>query len=221
MYLLVVEDERKVAGFLKQGLEEEGYEVDCAYDGEEALECLRARPYDLVILDLMLPRVDGLEVLRRFREEMAGGTPVLVLTAKDSVEDVVKGLDSGADDYLTKPFAFEELLARVRALLRRREKERELRVEDLVLDLTARKAKRGDKEVELTAKEFALLEYLMRRSGEVLSREEIAEHVWGQDFDPLTNIVDVYINHLRKKIDQGAPKKLIHTVRGVGYSLHG
>lgn len=218
---MVVEDERKVAGFLKQGLEEEGYEVDCAYDGEEALERLRARPYDLVILDLMLPRVDGLEVLRRFRGEMAGGTPVLVLTAKDSVEDVVKGLDSGADDYLTKPFAFEELLARVRALLRRREKERELRVEDLVLDLTARKAKRGDKEVELTAKEFALLEYLMRRSGEVLSREEIAEHVWGQDFDPLTNIVDVYINHLRKKIDQGAPKKLIHTVRGVGYSLHG
>jgi len=214
---LVVEDEKKVAGFLRRGLEEEGYSVDCAYDGEEALRKLRDRSYDLVILDIMLPKVDGMQVLKEMRETGIR-TPVLMLTAKDAVEDVVKGLDSGADDYLTKPFAFEELLARIRALLRRKEGETELRVGDLVLDVKGRKAKRGDREVELTTKEFALLEYLMRHPGRVLSREEIAEAVWGERHGD-TNIVDVYINHLRKKIDQGFPTRLIHTVRGVGYSL--
>lgn len=214
----MVEDEKKVAGFLKEGLEEEGYGVDCAYDGEEALHKLREESYDLVILDLMLPGVDGLEVLRQLRQ--GGSTmPVLILTARDAVEDVVRGLDSGADDYLTKPFAFEELLARVRALLRRRE-ERAIRVGDLVLDLKERRAKRGEREVELTAKEFALLEYLMRHAGQTLSREEIAEVVWGEPHED-TNIVDVYINRLRKKLDQGFSCRLIHTVRGVGYSLRG
>ncbi len=219
MRILLVEDERKLSRIIKQGLEEEGYGVEEASDGEEALFLLKDRTYDLVILDLMLPKVDGLEVLKEFRREKGGSTPVLVLTARDTVEDVVRGLDAGADDYLTKPFAFEELLARIRALLRRRKEELELRVEDLVLDLRTRKAWRGEKEVELTAKEFAVLEYLMRRSGEIVTREEIGSYVWGKDYDPSTNIVDVYINHLRKKIDQGFPRKLIHTIRGMGYSL--
>lgn len=219
MRVLLVEDERKLARILRLGLEEDGYEVEEASDGEEALFLLRNRSYDLVILDLMLPKVDGLDVLREFRREKGGSIPVLILTARDTVEDVVKGLDAGADDYLTKPFAFEELLARVRALLRRREQDLELRVDDLVLDLRNRRARRGDRPIDLTAKEFAVLEYLMRRSGEIVTREEIGSHVWGDDYDSSSNIVDVYINHLRKKIDQGFPNKLIHTVRGLGYTL--
>jgi len=219
MRILVVEDERKVANFLKRGLEEEDYEVECAYDGERALELLRGSDYDLMVLDLMLPRVGGLEVVRRLREE-GRDIPVLMLTAKDSTEDIVRGLDAGGDDYLTKPFAFTELLARVRALLRRRQREGlELRAGDLVLNLTTRRAKRGEREIELTAKEYALLELLMRNVNRVVTRTMIAERVWDYDFDPLTNIVDVYINHLRKKIDQGFDKKLIHTLRGVGYML--
>ena len=218
----MVEDEKKVASFLKKGLEEEGFAVDCAYDGEEALRKLEANGYELVILDIMLPGVDGLEVVRRMRER-GENLPVLMLTAKDSVDDIVRGLDSGGDDYLTKPFAFAELLARVRALLRRRQAAQplELRVGDLVLNLATTKVRRGDKEIELTAKEYALLEYLMRNANQVVTRGMIAEHVWDYDFDPSSNIVDVYINHLRRKIDKGFDTKLIHTLRGVGYMLKG
>jgi heavy metal response regulator len=222
MRILVVEDEKKVASFLKKGLEEERYAVDCAFDGEEALFMADANEYDLVILDIMLPKVDGLEVLKQVREK--GATlPVLMLTAKGSVEDVVKGLDRGCDDYLTKPFAFAELLARVRALLRRkgREPAGELRVADLVLDPVTHAVSRGGKKVELTAKEYALLEYLMRHVDRVVTRTMISEHVWDYHFDPMTNVIDVYVNHLRGKIDMDSSQKLIHTVRGVGYILRG
>jgi heavy metal response regulator len=222
MRILVVEDEKKVASFLKKGLEEERYAVDCAFDGEEALFMVDANEYDLMLLDIMLPKVDGLEVLKRVRDK--GATlPVLMLTAKDSVEDVVKGLDRGGDDYLTKPFAFAELLARVRALLRRkgREPAGELQVADLVLDPVTHAVRRGDKKVELTAKEYALLEYLMRHVDHVVTRTMISEHVWDYHFDPMTNVIDVYVNHLRSKIDTDSSQKLIHTVRGVGYILRG
>ena len=220
MRILVVEDEKKVASFLKKGLEEERYAVDCAFDGEEALFMADANEYDLVILDIMLPKVDGLEVLKQVRDK--GATlPVLMLTAKDSIEDVVKGLDRGCDDYLTKPFAFAELLARVRALLRRkgREPAGELRVADLVLDPVTHAVSRGGKKLDLTAKEYALLEYLMRHADRVVTRTMISEHVWDYHFDPMTNVIDVYVNHLRRKIDLDASQQLIHTVRGVGYML--
>jgi len=222
MRILVVEDEKKVASFLKKGLEEERYAVDCAFDGEEALFMADANEYDLVILDIMLPKVDGLEVLKQVRDK--GATlPVLMLTAKDSIEDVVKGLDRGCDDYLTKPFAFAELLARVRALLRRkgREPAGELRVADLVLDPVTHAVSRGGKKVDLTAKEYALLEYLMRHADRVVTRTMISEHVWDYHFDPMTNVIDVYVNHLRGKIDVDSSQKLIHTIRGVGYILRG
>lgn len=220
MRILVVEDERKVASFLKKGLEEEYYTVDCAFDGEEALFMVSANEYDLILLDIMLPKVDGLEVLTRVRGKGIT-TPVLMLTAKDSVEDVVRGLDAGGDDYLTKPFAFAELLARVRALLRRREQRTtaELRVADLVLDPITHKVSRGGRQIELTAKEYALLEYLMRNANRVVTRTMISEHVWDYHFDPMTNVIDVYVNHLRKKIDRDAAQRLIHTVRGVGYIM--
>jgi heavy metal response regulator len=222
MRILVVEDEKKVASFLKKGLEEERYAVDCALDGEEALFMADANEYDLMILDIMLPKVDGLEVLKRVRDK--GATlPVLMLTAKDSVEDVVKGLDRGCDDYLTKPFSFAELLARVRALLRRkgREPAGELRVADLVLDPVTHAVLRGGKKIELTAKEYALLEYLMRHADRVVTRTMISEHVWDYHFDPMTNVIDVYVNHLRSKIDVASSQKLIYTIRGVGYILRG
>ena len=222
MRILVVEDEKKVASFLKKGLEEERYTVDCAFDGEEALFMADANEYDLVILDIMLPKVDGLEVLKQVRGK--GATlPVLMLTAKDSIEDVVKGLDRGCDDYLTKPFAFAELLARVRALLRRkgREPAGELRVADLVLDPVTHAVSRGGKKLDLTAKEYALLEYLMRHADRVVTRTMISEHVWDYHFDPMTNVIDVYVNHLRGKIDVDSSQKLIHTIRGVGYILRG
>jgi heavy metal response regulator len=222
MRILVVEDEKKVASFLKKGLEEERYAVDCALDGEEALFMADANEYDLMILDIMLPKVDGLDVLKQVRDK--GATlPVLMLTAKDSVDDVVQGLDRGCDDYLTKPFAFAELLARVRALLRRkgREPAGELRVADLVLDPVTHAVLRGGKKVELTAKEYALLEYLMRHADRVVTRTMISEHVWDYHFDPMTNVIDVYVNHLRSKIDMDSSQKLIHTVRGVGYILRG
>jgi len=222
MRILVVEDEKKVASFLKKGLEEEYFAVDCAYDGEEALYMVEANDYDLMILDIMLPKIDGLEVLQGVRDK-GFPLPVLMLTAKDSVEDVVKGLDAGGDDYLTKPFAFAELLARVRALLRRKEREPtgELQVADLVLDPVTHAVHRGGQPIELTAKEYALLEYLMRQVNRVVTRTMISEHVWEYHFDPMTNVIDVYVNHLRNKIDLNSSQKLIHTIRGVGYMLKG
>jgi heavy metal response regulator len=222
MRILVVEDEKKVASFLKKGLEEEYYAVDCAYDGEEALYMVETNEYDLMILDIMLPKIDGLEVLKGVRDK-GSPLPVLMLTAKDSVEDVVKGLDTGGDDYLTKPFAFAELLARVRALLRRKERAPagELQVADLVLDPVTHAVSRGGREIELTAKEYTLLEYLMRQVNRVVTRTMISEHVWDYHFDPMTNVIDVYVNHLRKKIDLNSSQRLIHTIRGVGYMLKG
>ena len=222
MRILVVEDEKKVASFLKKGLEEEYYAVDCAYDGEEALYMVEANDYDLMILDIMLPKIDGLEVLQGVRDKELP-LPVLMLTAKDSIEDVIKGLDAGGDDYLTKPFAFAELLARVRALLRRKEREPAgtLQVADLVLDPVTHAVRRGGREIDLTAKEYALLEYLIRQVNRVVTRTMISEHVWDYHFDPMTNVIDVYVNHLRNKIDVDSSQKLIHTIRGVGYMLKG
>jgi heavy metal response regulator len=220
MHILVVEDEKKVASFIKRGLEEEKYTVDLAADGEEGLYMAETNPYDLILMDLMLPKMDGLTVIRELRKKGVQ-TAVLCLTAKDTVDDIVSGLDSGSDDYLTKPFAFAELLARVRALVRRGAKDRgaEIRFADLRLDPVAHKVWRGSKEIELTAKEYALLEYLMRNPNQILTRTMIAEHVWDYTFDSFTNIIDVYVNYLRKKIDKDFDKRLIHTVRGVGYVL--
>jgi heavy metal response regulator len=220
MRILVVEDEQKVASFIKRGLEEEGYAVDVAADGEEglamALECV----HDLIILDIRLPKLDGLRVLKELRQEKVM-TPVLLLTVRATIEDKVLGLDAGADDYLTKPFAFQELVARVRALLRRRAgvDPAILQVADLTLDPARRTVSRGGERIELSAREFALLDYFMRNPGRVLTRAMIAEHVWDYTFDTTTNIIDVYINYLRKKIDTGREAKLLHTVRGVGYVL--
>ena len=220
MRILVVEDEEKVASFIRKGLEEEHYAVDLALEGTEGLHLAETNPYDLIVLDLMLPGLDGFQFVRRLREEGID-TPILILTARDSVESKVRGLDLGADDYLTKPFAFAELLARVRALLRRGKPHTPpvLRVADLTLDPAARRVTRAGKVIELTPKEFALLEYLMRHAGRVLTRTMILEHVWDQNFDSYTNVVDVYINYLRKKIDHGFEPRLIHTVRSVGYVL--
>ncbi|MRR33695.1 response regulator transcription factor [bacterium] len=220
MKILVVEDEKKVASFIKRGLEEEKYEVDVAYDGDDGLQKLLDGSYSLVILDVMLPKKDGLSVVKDLRTKKIL-TPVLMLTAKDTVDDIVAGLNSGSDDYLTKPFAFAELLARVRALLRRSEQERgaEIRFADLRLDPVTHKVWRKDKEIDLTAKEYSLLEFFMRNPNQVLTRTTIAENVWDYIFDSFTNIIDVYVNYLRKKIDRDADKKLIHTVRGVGYIL--
>ncbi len=220
MRILLVEDEKKVARFIQQGLEEEHYAVDVAHDGEKGLHMALNENYDLLILDVMLPKLNGLELIKAVRANKRT-TPTLMLTAKSATEDKVAGLDSGADDYLTKPFAFEELLARVRSLLRRGAQEKSiiLRVADLELDTVTHKAKRGGKTIELTAKEYALLEYLMRNKGRVLSRTIISEHIWDYNFDTGTNIIDVYVNHLRNKIDEGYEPKLIHTVRGVGYVM--
>ncbi len=220
MRILIVEDEKKVAAFIKKGLEEETYAVDVAYDGEEGLFLASESQFDLVILDLMLPKINGLEVLTKLREKKVV-TPIILLTAKDSVEDKVTGLNKGADDYLTKPFAFSELLARVRSLLRRGTGDTKtlLKVGDLTLDLVSHKVQRDDDEMELTGKEYSLLEYFMRNEGKVLTRTMIAEHVWDYNFDTFTNVIDVYINHLRKKIDKDYPKKLLHTLRGVGYVM--
>jgi heavy metal response regulator len=222
MRLLVIEDEKKVASFIKKGLEEEYYAVDVAYDGEQALYMTEVNDYDLILLDIMLPKVDGMTVLRQIRQD-GNIVPILVLTAKDSVENIVEGLDAGCDDYLTKPFAFSELLARIRALLRR-EKEAKtpvLEVGDLRLCPLTHEVTRGDKSVDLTAKEYALLEYFMRNPNRVLTRTMMAEHVWDYHFDTDTNVVDVYVNFLRNKIDRGFDIKLIHTIRGVGYMMKG
>jgi two-component system copper resistance phosphate regulon response regulator CusR len=219
MRLLVVEDEKRIADFLCRGLQGAGYAVDAAGTGAAALENIHSADYDLVVLDLMLPDMDGLEVLERIRSRRVG-PPVLILSARGGLDDRVKGLEQGADDYLTKPFAFVELLARVRALLRRGQPAPErLQVGDLVLDCIRRKVSRGAETIELAPKEFGILEYMMRNRGRPLSRTMIVEHVWDMDYDGLTNIVDVYIRHLRSKIDDRFPVKLIHTVRGIGYML--
>ena len=217
----MVEDERKVANFISQGLQEEGHTVEVAKDGESALDLLRhGPPYDLIILDVMLPRLDGFGVLRAARAARIT-SPVLMLTARDAVADKVTGLDAGADDYLTKPFSFDEFLARVRALLRRADGRREpvLRLADLTLDPATRAVTRGARRIDLTAREHALLEYLLRNAGRVLTRPMLAEHVWGLDFDPESNVVDVYVGYLRRKLDGPGEARLLHTVRGVGYVL--
>lgn len=221
MRILVVEDERKVASFIRQGLEEEGHAVEVAGDGEAALDLiLDDRPYDLIVLDIMLPRRDGFNVLQALREQRIQ-SPVLLLTARDTVRDKVMGLDLGADDYLTKPFAFEEFLARVRALLRRAPGAPApiLRVADLTLDPATREVVRGRRRITLTAREYALLEYFLRNAGRVLTRPMIAEHVWGLDFDTETNIIDVYVGYLRRKLDVAGEPPLLHTIRGAGYAL--
>ncbi len=220
MRILVIEDEKKVASFIQRGLEAELYHVDVAHDGEAGLLQLFDNEYDALILDVMLPKRDGLSVLREMRTRKLA-IPVLMLTARDTVTDKVTGLDQGADDYLTKPFAFEELLARLRALLRRGSSTAppELTLADLQLDLVTHQVARAGKRIDLTAKEFALLEFFLRQPGRVLSRALIAQHVWGVDFDTFTNVIDVYVNYLRKKIDAEFEPKLLHTIRGVGYVM--
>jgi heavy metal response regulator len=220
MRILVVEDDRKVASFIRKGLMEEGYAVDVAPDGETGLAMGLDRPHDVIVLDVMLPGKSGVQVVRELRQAKVTA-PVLLLTARDAVEDKVQGLDAGADDYLTKPFAFAELLARVRALLRRGVSAQAplIQVADLTLDPARRTVKRSGELIALTNREFALLEYFMRNPGRVLTRTMITEHVWDYSFDSATNVIDVYVNYLRRKIDAGRERKLIHTVRGVGYVL--
>jgi heavy metal response regulator len=220
MRILIAEDDRKVAGFLKKGLKEEHYAVDVCYDGEEALFQAQVNQYDLIILDVMLPKKNGFAVCKEIREE-GNLTPLLMLTARDQLEDKVKGLREGADDYLTKPFAFEELLARIQALLRRTQdyKTKTLKVGDLELDPVSRKITRQGKPITLTGKEYALLEYLIRNKGRVITQSMIIDHVWDMNYDGLSNVVNVYINHLREKIDKGFSQKYIHTIRGVGYKI--
>jgi two-component system copper resistance phosphate regulon response regulator CusR len=220
MRILLVEDEPKVSGFVQRGLAAEHYAVDVIPDGRDGLEMAQTYPYDLIILDLMLPRMDGSQVLQRIRRSDTN-VPVLVLTARDAVEDKVKLFESGADDYLTKPFAFAELLVRCKALLRRGPVNRSntLSVGDLELDRLTQQIRRAGKRIELTAKEYALLEYLMQNVDRVLSRNMIIEHVWDQSFDGITNIVDVYVRHLRAKVDDDHDVKLIRTVRGTGYTI--
>ena len=220
MRILLVEDEQKVASFIRSALEEQSYAVDVSHDGEEGYYLAESTDYDLIVLDIMIPKLDGFQVLRRIRTRKPA-LPVLVLTARGSVEDRVRGLDLGADDYLVKPFALAELTARVRALLRRgvREAVNELRIDDLVLDASRRRVSRAGKPIDLSNKEYSLLEYLIRNANHVVTRTMIAEHVWDASFDSFTNVIDVYINHLRNKIDRNFPRKLIHSVRGVGYRL--
>lgn len=222
MRVLVVEDEKKIADFIRRGLKEEGYSVDVAYDGEQGHFLSSANEYDLVILDLMLPKIDGITLCRQLRKERRA-IPIIMLTAKDAVKDKVLGLDSGADDYITKPFAFEELLARIRVALRKKDSDMSTRikVDDLELDFISHKVTRSGKEIELTNKEYSLLEYLMKNADTVVTRTMISEHVWDISFDTFTNVIDVYVNYLRNKIDSGHEKKLLHTIRGRGYILKG
>jgi len=220
MRILVVEDEPVAAAVLAKGLREHAYAVDIAPDGSAALEQIAETDYDLVILDVLLPRINGLDLCRQLRSDDAA-VPVLMLTARGGLDDRVEGLDAGADDYLSKPYHFPELLARVRALLRRGPafERAELAVDDLVVDTRARSVSRGGAAIQLTTKEFALLEYLMRRKAQVVTRGDIAEHVWDDSFDPMSNLIEVYIQRLRRKIDDGHAVKLIHTRRGAGYTL--
>jgi DNA-binding response OmpR family regulator len=222
MHILVVEDERKLAQLLRRVLTEERHVVDIAYEGNEGLDLANSNSYDLMILDLMLPGVTGIEICKQVRANGAKGA-VLMLTARGAIEDRVAGLNAGADDYLTKPFAMAELLARVSALLRRRDREPDmnntLKVGDLSLDLVRHEVQRNGRIIELTAKEFALLELLMRHPGQVLTRNQITDQVWRYDLEALSNVVDIYIHYLRDKIDQGFPRPLLKTVRGVGYKI--
>lgn len=220
MRILVVEDEKKVSNFLRQALEEEGFAVDQAFDGEAGYDLAVGVSYDLAVLDLMLPKRSGADVLEGLRKARIT-LPVLVLTAKDGTRDKVAALDAGGDDYLTKPFSIEEFLARVRALLRRSrgQAEPQLRVGDLVVDPATREVRRGSRKIDLTQKEYSLLLYFLRNPGRVLSRTQIAEHVWNLDFDSETNVIDVYVAYLRGKVDRGETNRLIKTVRGVGYML--
>ena len=220
MRILLVEDEEKVSRFIVRGLTAESFAVDTAPDGLAGFELATTYNYDLIVLDLMLPGLNGTEVLRRIRNA-DHRVPILMLTARDAVADKVEHLEAGADDYLTKPFAFAELMARIKALLRRGSVDRPsvLRVADLEVDRLSQQVRRANRRVELTAKEYALLEYLMANAGRVLSRTMIIDHVWDQSFDGATNIVDVYVRHLRTKVDEGHNKKLIRTVRGVGYKI--
>jgi DNA-binding response OmpR family regulator len=221
MYLLVVEDERRLAELVRRVLEEEGHTVDVAHDGEEGLQMALEGTHDVIVLDIMLPGINGLDVCKSLRANRVD-TPVLLLTALDGVDDRVRGLDTGADDYLPKPFAFQELMARLRALSRRRVHPRdpqELSVDDLTLDLRRRRAQRDGRSIELSPKEFSLLEFLMRNEGHVVTRAQILDHLWGYDFATDSNLVDVYVAYLRRKVDKDTSNKLIRTVRGVGYAL--
>lgn len=220
MKILLIEDEKKVSAFVKRGLEHERYIVETAFNGIDGLEMAHQASLDLIILDLMLPGLDGLKLLQKLRESEVL-TPVLILTAKDSIEDRIQGLNLGADDYLVKPFSFGELLARARALLRRSSQQTNsvVIIKDLKLNLMTHEVFKGDSLIELTAKEYELLEYFIHNSDRAINRISIAEHVWKYDFDPGTNFIDVYINRLRKKLDDVGEDKLIHTVRGYGYIL--
>jgi DNA-binding response OmpR family regulator len=220
MRVLVVEDARRLAGIIRRGLQEDAYTVDNAYDGEEAQYMAETTPYDLIILDIMLPKKDGLTVCRELRAKKIN-TPILMLTAKDTTEDKVSGLDSGADDYLVKPFAFTELMARVRALLRRGAipKTAKLQIGDLTMDVQTREVWRGQRRIELTAKEYAILEYFMRRPNIVVTRTMLGENVWDYEYDGISNIIDVYVRRLRRKIDEDGQGSLIQTLRGAGYRL--
>lgn len=220
MTILVVEDEHKITRFIQRGLEMEHYTVDVAYDGEEALDKISVNDYDLIILDLMLPKKDGIEVCKEIRERKIGA-PIVMLTARDTIEDRIRGLDQGADDYIVKPFAFGELLARIRALLRREKtvKRSVLQISDLVLDPATHEVTRAGQVIPLTSKEYRLLDYFMRRPGQVCTRTMIGEHIWGYNFVDSSNVIDVSVSNLRKKVDGGSSLQLLKTVRNVGYKI--
>jgi len=225
MRVLVVEDEHKIANSIKKGLEQESYAVDVAFDGEQGFDLAATEDYDAIILDLMLPKMDGMELCQKLRKEENIHTPILMLTAKGQLDDKINGLNAGADDYLVKPFAFAELLARIKALTRRPKQtlDRVLKVEDLTLNTLNYEVKRARKQIELSKKEFALLEYLLRHKGKILTKEQIINHVWNYDADVLPNTVEVYIGYLRSKIDRPFKNKppLVHTIRGFGYRIGG
>ncbi len=220
MRVLVVEDQDRIASFIEKGLKEQGFVVDLVHDGDDGYALATTEPYDAIVLDIMLPGRDGLSILKNLRKK-GSSVPVLLLTARSELDERLEGLNLGADDYMTKPFYIEELIARLHTIVRRASGEatHALKVEDLLMDLVSRVVKRGDEEIQLSMREFSLLEFLMRSPGRVLSRMQICEHVWNYTFDPDTNLVDVYIQRLRKKIDKEFPTKLIETVRGVGYRI--
>lgn len=220
MRILLVEDEKKIASFIERGLKERHYAVDVAQDGEEGLYLAEINPYDLILLDIMLPKKDGVAICRALRDQK-NNTPILMLTARDAVKDKVSGLNAGADDYLTKPFSFSELLARIRALLRRERQEKvdTIKISDLELNMLNHRVKRGNRDIPLTNKEYGLLEYLMLNANQIVTRTMISEHVWKESFNSFTNVIDVHIRYLRNKIDKDSKEKLIHTVRGTGYIL--